>query len=70
MAEKDGFFKANMGVDVAEINLALSPREWVVSGAEDVGLSELKGKIKIEVFFILLHWLKIVFWQPCFSEPG
>jgi hypothetical protein len=55
MAEKDGSFKANMDVDVAEINLALSPREWVVSGTKDVGLSELKGKIKIEVFFILLH---------------
>lgn len=55
MAEKADSFKANRGGDVAEINLALSPRQWVVCGAEDVGFSELKGKINIEIFLILLH---------------
>lgn len=38
---------------MAEIELSL--REWAVTGAEEISFSELQGKIKIEVFFVLLH---------------
>lgn len=40
---------------MAEINLELSLREGAVTGAEEISFSERQGKIKIEVFFVLLH---------------